>query len=158
MRTLLSIVMTIVLFLLILAIPAIASAEGIGPLPSPSLTGEWVAGLVYVLLLVAIEYVPKFAGFWDEFAYKREAVAGLGLLAVIALVGLHYLGAFDLAIGPFSWGVIGQAFNAWLAYLGGSWLIWSMLERAGALPRKQIVRMWTNEDGDGGRMIIGGEG
>jgi len=143
----------VVLFVLI---PQILLAQEIGPLPQPNLSGEWVAGAVYVLLLVALEYVPHFAFWWDLFAYKRESVAGFGLLIVIALVGFHYLGAFDLDIGPFTWDVVGQAFNAWLAFLGGSWLIWSMLERAGALPRKQ--RVWLEEDGDGGRMVLGGEG
>jgi hypothetical protein len=69
---------------------------------------------------------------------------------VIALVGLHYAGAFDLQIGPFTWSVVGEAFNAWLAFLGGSWLIWSTLNKANALPRKQ--RTWVFEDGDGGRI------
>ncbi len=143
---------------LLLVVPSLVLAQGpdIGPVPSPALTGEWVAGLIYVLLLVAIEYIPQFAFWWDGFEHKRSVVALAGLLAVIALVGLHYAGAFDLEIGPFTWAVVGEAFNAWLAFLGGSWLIWSLLERAGALPRKQ-PNEWIDEDGDGGLMITGGE-
>jgi len=126
----------ILLVVSLLIAPRMVSAQGIGPLPSPTLSGEWVAGLVYVLLLVALEYIPHFYQWWDRFDYKREAVAGFGLLTVLALVGLHYLGAFDLEIGPFGWQIAGEAFNAWLSFLGGSWLIWSALEKAGALPRK----------------------
>lgn len=109
----------------------------IGPVPEPELSGEWIAGLVYVLLLVAIEYIPHFHEWWDRVTYKREIVAGAGLVTVIALVALNYAGAFDLGIGAFTWGVVGQAINAWLAFLGGGWLIWSVLEQAGALPRKR---------------------
>lgn len=130
-------VLALLLLLFLVLVPRLAAAQEIGPLPPPTLSGEWIAGLVYVLLMVAIEFVPRFAEAWDPFAYKREAVAGAGLVAVIALVGLHYLGAFDLQIGPFAWAVVGQAFNAWLAFLGGSWLVWSLLERGGALPRKR---------------------
>jgi hypothetical protein len=130
-------VKVLALVLLLVLVPQLAAAQEIGPLPPPSLSGEWVAGLVYVLLMVAIEFVPRFAEIWDPFAYKREAVAGAGLLAVIALVGLNYAGAFDLEIGSFGWSVVGQAFNAWLAFLGGSWLVWSLLDRGGALPRKR---------------------
>lgn len=151
MRACAIVALTLVLALL----PLSVAAQGIGPLPQPTLTGEWIAGLVYVLLMVAIEFVPRFSVFWDAFLYKRETVAGIGLLTAIALVGLHYLGAFDLQIGPFGWHVIGEGLNAWLAFLGGSWLIWSLLERAGAIPRKQ--RDWIPEDGDGGRVILGGE-
>ena len=143
----------LIALVLVLALPASVAAEGIGPLPQPTLTGEWIAGLVFVLLMVALEFVPKFALFWDPYPYKRETVAGVGLLTVIALVGLHYLGAFDLQIGPFGWHVIGEGLNAWLAFLGGSWLVWSMLERSDALPRKQ--RFWVGEDGDGGRALSG---
>jgi hypothetical protein len=129
----------LLLFLgLAIFVPASVSAQGIAPLTRPELSGEWIAGLVYVLLMIAIEFVPRFSAFWDAFQYKRETVAGVGLLTVIALVGLHYLGAFDLSVGPFGWHVIGEAINAWLAFLGGSWVIWSVLEKAGALPRKRI--------------------
>lgn len=143
----------IVALFLVLALPASVAADGIGPLPEPKLSGEWIAGMVFVLLMVAMEFVPKFALFWDPFQYKRETVAGVGLLTVIGLVGLNYLGAFDLEIGPFGWSVVGQALNAWLAFLGGSWLVWSVLERSDALPRKQ--RFWVGEDGDGGKALSG---
>lgn len=154
MRVYAVVALTLVLALL----PLSVSAQGIGPLPPPTLTGEWIAGLVYVLLMVAIEFVPRFSVFWDAFLYKRETVAGIGLLTAMALVGLHYLGAFDLQIGPFGWHIVGETINAWLAFLGGSWLIWSMLERAGALPRKRSERDWIAEDGDGGQVILGGDG
>lgn len=141
-------------------LPQCISAQAIGPLPEPELSGEWIAGLVYVLLMMAIEYVPPFAAWWDPFEHKRSVVAATGLVAVIALVGLHYAGAFDLHIGPFTWDVVGDAFNAWLAFLGGSWLIWSLLNKAGALPRKRarvdLPPEWVEEDGDGGRLILGG--
>jgi len=114
------------------------AAQGPSPLPAPSLTGEWIAGALYILLLLMIEYVPKFAVFWDSFAYKREVVAAAGLLTVIALIGLHYAGAFNLEIGPFGWDVIGQGINTWLGFLGGSWLIWSLLDKAGEIPRKRV--------------------
>ncbi len=82
MRACAVIALTLVLALL----PLSVSAQDIGPLPPPTLTGEWIAGLVYVLLMVAIEFVPRFSAFWDAFLYKRETVAGIGLLSAMALV------------------------------------------------------------------------
>jgi uncharacterized membrane protein len=155
MRTLWRAVRVVLIVFVLCLIPFLVRGQDIGPLPQAKLSGGWIAGAVYVLLLLMIEYVPKAAEWWNAFEYKRSAVAGAGLVIVIALVSLHYAGAFNLDIGPFGWHVIGQAFNAWLAFLGGGWAIWSVLERAGALPRKQ--QRWVEEDGDGGRASSGRE-
>jgi len=135
-------VLMVVVVLLVLAagrVGAQAADEpvvgGIGPIAQPELSGGWVAGFVYVFLLVLMEYVPGFRDWWDVFKYKYESIAGFGLVVVIALVGLHYAGAFDLEIGAFGWPVIGTAINTWLAFLGGAWLIWTALKKARALPR-----------------------
>ena len=109
----------------------------IGPVSVPQLSAKWVAGFLFIVVSVGLEYVPAFAGWWDEVQdeVKKMAVAGFGLLVTVALIGLHYAGAVDLGLGPFDWPVAGQAFNVWLALLGGDWAIWSLLRRT--FPRKR---------------------
>lgn len=109
----------------------------ITPIGEPQLSGKWIAGVLYVLVSVGLEFVPPFAKWWNTVAsgYKRLIVAGAGLVTVAALVGLHYAGAFGLDIGPFGWPVVGEAINTWLAFVGGDWALWSLLEKR--LPRKR---------------------
>jgi hypothetical protein len=102
---------------------------------APELSGEWLAGALYILLTVGLEFYPPFAAWWDEVQHKRMIVATVGLVAVAALIGLHYAGAFGLEIGEFGWPVIGQGIEVWLAFLGGDWAVWSALQ--GTYPRKR---------------------
>lgn len=117
--------------------------QEIGPIGSPSLSPEWIAGLIYTLLMVGLEYVPGFAKWWNDFRHKRGVVAFAGLVAVALTLAGHYLGAYDLNVGAFDFEVARRAFNVWLAYLGGGWLVWSLLEKAAengyrfGLPRKK---------------------
>lgn len=110
---------------------------------APRLSAEWIAGLVYTMVVVGLEYYPPFATWWDTRKDKRMLLATAGAVVIaLTLVG-HYTGLFDLALGPFAFGVIRRAFNVWLAYLGGSWLVWSLLDGAAkqgrrwGLPRKR---------------------
>ena len=110
---------------------------------APQLRAEWIAGVVYVLLTVGLEYVPVFSRWWDEFKHKESALAAAGLLTTALTVAGHYATLYDLGLGPFTFEVARRAFNVWLAYLGGSWAIWSLADRAArrgatwGLPRKR---------------------
>ena len=117
----------------------------IGPLTNPQLSGKWLAGALFVLLSVGLEYVPWFADWWDGVTeqVKKLAVAGAGAVMVASLVGLHYAGAFNLDVPSGGWAVAGEALNTWLAFVGGDWAVWSLLKRAAetgrawGLPRKR---------------------
>lgn len=120
----------------------------IGPIAAPQLSGKWLAGALFVLVSVGLEYVPWFADWWDEVQsdVKRLVVAGAGAVMVAALVALHYAGAFNLDVPTDGWAVAGEALNAWLAFVGGDWAVWSLLNRAAeqrrawGLPRKRHER------------------
>jgi len=117
----------------------VAQAEPPVPvLPDPELSGVWLATVLFVLGSVLLEYVPGLRTWWKGTEYKRALIAGAGLVLTGALVAGHYVGVFDLALGPFGWPVIQAALNAWLALLGGDWLVWSLLNGAVTLPRKRI--------------------
>jgi hypothetical protein len=119
----------------------------ITPIASPQLTGKWVAGFLFVLLSVGLEYVPGFSTWWEgvEEKTKKGVIAAAGLLVMAAVIGLHYAGAFSLDAPQDGWAVAGEALNAWLAMLGGDWALWSLLKHAAesgrvwGLPRKRNV-------------------
>jgi hypothetical protein len=103
----------------------------------PTLSGKWLAGFLYAILSVGLEYWPAFAEWWDDVEMKEVIVASAGLVVTAGLVGLHYLGAFGLEIGPFGWDVVGEALEAWLGMLGGSWSLWNLVRRTGTMYRDQ---------------------
>ena len=111
-------------------------------LNGPHLSGKWIAGLLYVVLSVGLEYVPAFSTWWEHVpsGYKRRLVAGAGWIVVAALVALHYAGAFGLDIGPFGWDVVGEAFQVWLTFVGGNWAVWSLVSEQTELPRVRRAR------------------
>jgi hypothetical protein len=92
---------------------------------SVELSGTGIAAIVALIVSLSLMYIPGFQGWWDVFAYKREALAGSGLLVALALVGLHYGGAIDLALGPFGWPVVWRVVQVWLAYAGTGQLIYT---------------------------------
>ncbi len=101
------------------------------------LSGAWIAGLLYTVVSVGLEYHPGFAGWWTGVSseFKRLLVGGAALAVTAALVGLHYAGAFGLGLPEFGWPVVIEALKVWVAFMGGNWAIWSLLERS--LPRKR---------------------
>lgn len=102
---------------------------------TPQLSGKWVAGLIFVVLSMALEYVPQFREKWEAVKAKELVIAGAGMVVVWALVGLHYLGAFGLEIGQFGWPVVGEILSTWMAFLGGDWAIWNTVKDS--LPRNR---------------------
>lgn len=105
---------------------------------TPQLSGEWVAGALFAVLTAVMEYWPAFAAWWDRVQVKELVLAGAAMVFCWALVGLHYLGAFGLEIGPFGWDVVGEVIGVWIAILGGDWMLWSLVNRAsGGVPRKR---------------------
>ena len=87
-----------------------------------TLSGAGIAAVVALLSSLALAYIPGFAAKWEKFQYKRETLGGVGLAVAIALVGLHYAGAFDLGLGPFGWGVVWKMVESWLAFSGAGQL------------------------------------
>jgi hypothetical protein len=93
-----------------------------GPGGEISLSGAGIAAIVAVLLSVALAYLPWFRSWWESWTYKREVIGLAGLVVALALVGLHYAGAFDLGLGAFGWPVVWQVLEAWLAFAGAGQL------------------------------------
>ncbi|MCK9629271.1 MAG: hypothetical protein M0R37_11870 [Bacteroidales bacterium] len=92
---------------------------------SVELSGPGIAAIVSLIVSLALMYVPSFNAWWSEFIYKRETLAATGFVVALALVGLHYLGAIDLALGAFGWPVIWRVLSVWLAYAGTGQLIYT---------------------------------
>lgn len=105
----------------------------------PQLTGKWLAGALFTLMSVGLEYVPFFAKWWDKVqsGYKRLIVAAFGAVLVAILIGLHYAGVLGLGLSSFGWPVVLEGFKVWLAMIGGDWAVWGALESIGAIPRKR---------------------
>lgn len=94
------------------------------------LSGPGLAAIVALLLSLALSYIPGFKYKWEECAYKREALGLSGLLVAIGLIGLHYLGAFDLGLEVFGWPVVWRALEAWLAFAGAGQLSYTVQQRS----------------------------
>lgn len=93
-------------------------------LPRLELSGTGIAAIVAFLLSIALQY-GSFSTWWSGFAYKREALAGVGLVVAWVLVGLHYLGVVDILLGPFGWLVVRRVFEAWLTFAGAGQLMYT---------------------------------
>lgn len=98
------------------------AARTAGEAPQVELSGAGIAAIVGVLTSVLLAYVPGFQAWWEAFAYKRETLAGVGFVVAVALVGLHYLGALDLGLGPFGWPVVWRVIETWLTFSGAGQL------------------------------------
>lgn len=105
---------------LLLATPVLAQSGA--DVPTVELSGTGLAALVAAVVSVVLASVPGAQAWWAQFAYKREALAGAGLVLTGALVALHYAGALDLGLGAFGWPVVWQAVEAWLAFAGAGQL------------------------------------
>jgi len=105
---------------LLVATPVLA--QGGAGVPTVELSGTVLAALLAVLVSVVLESVPGAQAWWARFGYKRESLAGAGLVLTVALVALHYAGALDLGLGAFGWPVVWQAAEAWLAFVGAGQL------------------------------------
>jgi len=117
--------------------PAVLQEESVDDLPGLELTADGISALVAFGLAWAIEYIPGFSGFWERFEYKRTAIAGFGLAAAFALLGLDYAGAVSIGIPkPFVWSGLISVLRAWLAFSGAAQLTYSAM--AAKLPRKQV--------------------
>ena len=89
--------------------------------PELGFTAELVSAIVGVLLSLALSFIPGLSTKWDAYAYKREILAGVGVLVAASMIGLHYLGALTLAnIGAFGWPVVWKFVAVALAFLGGT--------------------------------------
>lgn len=103
----------------------------------PELSGKWVAGFLYIVVSVLLEYWPRFARWWDSVEDKPLWIALAGAVVVAGLVGLNYAGAFGWELPPFGWEVVGEALKVWIAFLGGNWAVWNLARRAAPMPRKR---------------------
>lgn len=93
-------------------------------LPQLELSGTGIAAIVAFLLSIALQYTA-FSTWWNTLTYKREVLAGVGLLVAWGLVGLHYLGVVDMRLGAFGWLVVRRVFEAWLAFAGAGQLMYT---------------------------------
>lgn len=96
-----------------------------GELPVVELSGPGVAAIVALIVSLSLMYIPGFQVWWDAFGYKREALAGAGLVVAMVLVGLHYIGAIDLGLGVFGWPVIWRILEVWLSFAGTGQLLYT---------------------------------
>lgn len=93
-------------------------------LPQLDLSGTGIAAIVAFLLSVALQYT-SFSTWWNTLTYKRELLAGVGLLVAWGLVGLHYLGFVDMRLGAFGWLVVRRVLEAWLSFAGAGQLMYT---------------------------------
>lgn len=90
-------------------------------LPQVDFSAMGLSAIMAVITSTLLAYVPGLAQKWEAFGYKRELLAGIGLVVAGALLGLHYLGAIRLVgVGAFGWAVIWRLLDVWLGFIGGS--------------------------------------
>ena len=88
--------------------------------PELEFTAELVSATLGILLSLALSFVPGLSAWWNKCTYKRELLAGVGVLVAASMLGLHYLGALTLVgIGPFGWPVVWKFLTVALSFLGG---------------------------------------
>lgn len=133
----LSLLLVLVLTLSLASAVSAQAGAGESPLPTPTATmtppgdgGELpqvdfsamgLSAIMAVVTSTLLAYVPGLAQKWADFRYKRELLAGIGLVVAGALLGLHYLGAIRLVgVGDFGWPVIWRLLDVWLGFIGGS--------------------------------------
>lgn len=108
--------------------PVAAPVDGSLPaqagMPQLELSGTGIAAIVAFLLSIALQYTA-FSTWWNTLSYKREILAGAGLLVAWGLVGLHYLGVVDMRLGAFGWLVVRRVFEAWLTFAGAGQLMYT---------------------------------
>jgi hypothetical protein len=62
-------------------------------------------------------------------------LALVGFIEALILVGLHYLGAFDLGLGQFGWPVVGRVIQVWLEFAGAGQLTYTAMRAVGIVKR-----------------------
>jgi len=109
------------------------------PYPAPDLpevvfSGGAIAAIVGVIVSLLARFspvfFPAFAVWWEANEFKREWLQLTGFVVAWVMVGLHYAGAIKVVgIYSFGWPVVWRVMEAWLVYVGGAQVAYTVQKR-----------------------------